>query len=310
MRRIYIAVISIVTIVCVIVGTVNYFNGGVFWGGDEYCEYSVSESDGGSELAQFDSISVQASVMDLTVVAGDEFRLEYKVPAKSKPEIYVEDRVLVVKQEGQKNGVFSFGSGLKERWLVLTVPEGKVLDRVDIVSDVGDVSLSGISAREVKAECDVGDLRMEECACDAVSVEGDVGDMDFVGCGLGDFSAVVDMGDIYVEECEAAPAHFESDTGDICLERCEFGDVTGNSDVGDIKIADCAFGNVELEVSTGDVEIIADREGIGEYGFELSTDVGSVEVDGERMKKEYERVGSGKGLVRVSVDVGGIVIAG
>ena len=310
MRKIYIVVISIVTIVCVIIGTVNYFNGGVFWGEDEYCEYSVSESDGGSELAQFDSISAQTSVMDLTVVAGDEFRLEYKVPAKSKPEIYVEGGVLVVKQEGQKNGVFSFGNGLKGCRFVLTVPEGKALDRVDIVSDVGDVSLSGISAREVKAECDVGDLRMEECACDAVSVEGEVGDMDFVGCGLGNFSAVVDIGDINVEECEAVPAYFESDTGDICLERCEFGDVTGNSDVGDVKIADCAFGNVELEVSTGDVEIIADWERIGEYGFELSTDVGSVEVDGERMKGRYEKAGSGKGLVRVSVDVGGIVITG
>ncbi len=307
MRKIYIAVISVVTVICVIIGAANYFNDGVFWGKDEYCEYSVSESDGGSGLARFDSISAQVGIMDVTVAAGDEFRLEYKVPAKSKPEIYVENGTLVVEQKGQRERWFSLGNGFKEHWLVLTVPEENALNMVDVVSNVGDVSLSGISARDVKADCDVGDVKMEACVCDAVFVESEVGNIDLKGCGLGDFFAGTDTGDINVQDCEAAPAQFESDTGDICVERCELGDVTVSSDVGDVGVEDCVFGNVVIEAETGDVKVVA-REGLDEYGLELITDVGSVEVGGERVKKKYMREGSGRFWIRVSTDIGGIVV--
>ena len=92
-KSIYLLIITIFTIVCVIVGT-NIHMGGHL--GISRMDDDVEEYENSATLEAFDSIAVDADVMELQIVRGEEFGIQYDCTEDMIPQYKVEKEKLVI----------------------------------------------------------------------------------------------------------------------------------------------------------------------------------------------------------------------
>ena len=266
MRKIYIAVISTVTVICVIFGIVWHFGDENFFGESEYSEYSISGSDAENAFPDFDSISAQIDTINLTIASGNVFTVKYKASIGEEPKINVENGTLVINQKHNKRTAW-FGFTEKGDSLEITLPTEKTLKSIETVIAVGDIAINGIQAQNLDLESDVGDIYLEKCAFANTSIVDIVGDVD--------------------------------------ISNCELGDTSGESDVGDIDIKNCTFKNIELEASTGDVSVFVSHNLDG-YSFDLNTDFGDIEVNEDESGNVYRRSDGNEFKIVITTDMGDI----
>ena len=249
MRRLYVGVITLVTILCVIVGMAIHFgsdiNGNWYIGKNKnHDEAPVSGED--FELASFTKIRVEADVMALTVEQGDDFTFRYNCTQNLIPEYEVKDGVLYITQK-QKNRV-SFGTNNCNAFL--TIPEGVLLEKVEITSDVGDVFLDQLAIVDLSVYCDVGDLNIDETTFGNAKIELDVGDLEISDSEFENLDAYSDVGDVEVHSIMDLSAYsFDliADIGDIEVNGKEYKDecrISGSqnlikigSDIGDVEVS-------------------------------------------------------------------------
>lgn len=152
--------------------------------------------------------------------------------------------------------------------LTLTVPQDSALERADISPDVGDV-------------------RIEETDIDTYISDTDVGDTLIYGSRIKNIE-------------------LESDTGDLTVVECELGRGDIQCDVGEVKIERCDFENLDIESEVGDVFIESENSLEG-YGFDIKTNIGTVEINDKDMGKNYNITG-GNNKLKVTGDVGDVFI--
>ncbi len=243
-RTIYLFAITVVTIICIVWGTSMHVGGrfGFFHFGEESDHYTDS-----IELEAFDAIEVvNADVMDLEIKQGTEYRLQYRCTTEDlEPEYQVAGGKLTIQQKKRK----AFLSGINNCSVSVTIPSDSPLKTIDVNSDVGDVTLTGVTADICNGETNVGDFTAEDA---------------------------------------------------------EFEEMILNSDTGDVKVIDCFFSRLDVTSDVGDVKIESSRE-LADYYFDLETDVGEVEINGEDYGHKYKAEG-GNGTLTVKSDVGDVKV--
>lgn len=283
----YLIALSLITIVCVVLGSIKHFGGiklgmpfALFGGGEKIGTIVVKGDDGSVSgntisLDEFNEMKIDLNVMDLTIETGDEACIHYECNKKKLvPEIYVDDKVLVVKQQSFKN---IFNIGRVKAKMVITVPKDAEYSRVSIDTDTGDVAINDIKGDVLSLSTDTGDIKITGISFEKSDIEGDTGDMKFNSCNLGD-------------------TEISNDTGDVSLINSDF---AGES------------GSLNIDNDTGDVRIEGCRD-LGLFVTDLSTDIGDIEVNGTNCKKKYsqEAVSSGQSennpKIVISTDIGDI----
>ena len=254
----YLVILAIVTVVCILGGTAYRFAGC----GREIASHidnfdmEVSDTESwGSEKSlknekqePFTGISVDTDVMDVTIVQGDGYYLSYDCSEKLVPKYSVQDGTLVVTQSG--NNKITWGMNNVSCDMQITVPEGTELDSLTIKSDVGDIEIDDVEAKNFDVTASVGDINVENA-------------------GMGESS-------------------FSADTGNITL-------------------TDCTYGNLTVDSSVGDVELTSGQSLEG-YTLNLTTDVGSVEYQGEKYEHKYKVDGTNGKTITVKNSVGDVTI--
>ena len=158
--------------------------------------------------------------------------------------------------------------GVNNATLELTVPNDAVFDKVDISSDVGDINIEGM-------------------------------DIDY-------YISDTDVGDTLINGCKINDVVLESDTGDVSITECELNKADIQTDVGEIGIETCSFKNLDIESEVGDIVIESDIS-LEDFGFDLKTDVGNVEINHKDMDKSYNTNGNA-GKIEATGDVGDIIV--
>ncbi|MCR5700583.1 MAG: DUF4097 domain-containing protein [Lachnospiraceae bacterium] len=285
----YLIALSLITIVCVVLGSIKHFGGinlgmpfALFGGGEKIGTIVVKDDDGSVSgntigLDEFNEMKIDLNVMDLTIETGDEACIHYECNKKKLvPEIYVDDKVLVVKQQSLKN---IFNIGRVKAKMVITVPKDAEYSRVSIDTDTGDVAINDIKGDVLSLSTDTGDIKITGISFEKSDIEGDTGDMKFNSCNLGD-------------------TEISNDTGDVRLTDCDFAGETGSLTIGN---------------DTGDVSVEGCRD-LKLFDFNISTDIGDVEVNGKDYKKRYEQTadnsnGENKNpSIVISTDIGDIKV--
>jgi hypothetical protein len=247
-------VITVITVCCIIGGStyhlLRWIPGFSGIAGSDSSRVSYNEV-----LKDFSEISIDGSVLDITIESGTEYRLSYDCDSNLVPTVSVEQGVLTIKQPKNRNTGISFGVTINHSKMTLTVPSDRVLNSIDVFSDVGDISISDLTAS-------------------AASVSSDVGDITLTGC---DFSQIDVMADV----------------GDVTLGNCSFDCGSADSDVGDIVLTGCGFRQMELTGDVGDIEVRSDTDLSGAK-LMLETDMGEVSVNGISHKKEFQQERSDK----------------
>lgn len=253
-KTIYIVIISVITIFCIIAGSIYRFGDfnigwGFPWGmGSNSTKISKTVS-----LEDFDNVNIDLNVMDIEIEEGSEASAYYECSKEMYvPEINVENGTLVIRQKKNKKFNISNFGNIRCKML-LTVPTGTDLKDFTLRNNTGDVIINGIECDEFKLEADTGDIKLTDCESDKTDIDNDTGDVKLIDCLLG--------------ICE-----IDGDTGDIKLSNCDFAPATGN-----ISIAN----------DTGDVDVEGCPD-LGLYETDFSTDIGEVTVNGRDESKHYK----------------------
>lgn len=191
MKKVYVIVLSTITVLCIILGTLGHAGGWFGWldfgiGSGKYVEYA-------EEQPKFQSLEIEADVMSVTIQQGDSYHISYKASEKLRPKIELRDDTLVVTQSSKGFNLW----GNKKCEMTLTVPEGIQLDNAKFTMDVGDMHIRDLFADHINISADVGNVEMSSCKARRLEAEADVGNIDFRSCDFADTQIETDVGNVY-----------------------------------------------------------------------------------------------------------------
>lgn len=265
-RNLYLAILAIVTVVCIIVGiTVHAVGqwGRVFRGSSELTEQTQS-------LADVQRMEIDLSVAELTVREGADYALTIRSSERLMPKVSLKNGTLSLTQSKQHN----FWTPVKGEkcTLVITVPEGTVINDAQIAGNVGALSVSGVEFKNLSLETNVGACELRDVDVEALlTVSSNVGDVKFSGV------------------------------------TCEESEISLN--VGGFDGREFGFDRCTIESDTGDVFLLAgDSETLTDYTVVLNNDVGAIHYFGESAKQHLERSGDPDKVLAIRSDVGDITV--
>lgn len=203
-KRIFLIIITCVTIACIIIGSVvnlrftvpsfssvgrtvskavkksldsarNLDNDDYDF--DEDIDIDIDDSVPGTHtftnpLQEFDSIAIDANIMGVSVERGNRFEITGSYSKEAlKPSFSVSGGTLKITQPKYRTKLVS-NNNCK---IVITIPYGNPLESVDINVDVGAVALKGIDLEDAQVVTDVGAVAVENVEFRELSVKSDVG---------------------------------------------------------------------------------------------------------------------------------------
>lgn len=234
--------------------------------------------------AEIKQINVEADVVDTKIDKSPDadihVLLDGKVSEKRKDNIdfHVEadNGELKIDLEGEEKISISFlpfndWGSIK---LTILLPE-KQFDQLDLISNVGGITVNYGDFNTVNVESDVGDIELHDVISKTAYVTSSVGDIRILQA--------------------QGKWDIKSDVGEVNLHLKEWeNDIEIASDIGDIE--------VEIAKKTAD------------YTLDLGSDIGDVEVEGFDLNRDggndvYLQSGSGEPLLEVTSDVGDIEVS-
>lgn len=239
-RTIYLAVITLITIGCVLYGVFRFSNGAGFLALGN-AKYSTEES---ANLEAFNRIAIDAQVMDLIVKEGTDYSLDYHATENLTMAYQVNNGKLVVSQK-KKGSMIGNNSAV----LTLTVPADTQFERVDVEIDVGDVELKKVKADYIEADVDVGDITINNAVLEQGVMESDTGDIRLKDSSFVKLDISSDVGDIDVDssiDISGYSYDLKTDVGDVEVYT---------SDYGKKYVKDGKNGKVYIRADVGDISV-------------------------------------------------------
>ena len=115
----------------------------------------------------------------------------------------------------------------------------------------------------------------------------------------------IDMGDMKLNGIQAKELTLSESMGNITLTDSSAKTVRISNDLGNVTIRDCAIDDLDAELDMGNAEASLTN---GDYGYDLSTDLGNIKVNGEKQKSTYRSKGSSDRTIKIHDDMGNIEI--
>lgn len=274
MRKAYLSILWIITVICIIGGTIYHVGGLVQFAGNNIFSYVTNvgmkkEQAGPLVSDQYDlavennraAINVDGSYMDFTLQKGDSWGASYNGVEWLKPELDVTEEDGVTK-------------------LVFTQPDaaGRKLNKYyNLNSSLTIVVPENVSFTDLNITLYLGDLDMTDVKADRVELNLDLGDLDVENCNVGTFTTNMDMGDTTIKKTELKNADINASMGDIEVTDSEFKDMKLTADMGEIT--------VKSAVSLDDYRIDAD------------VSMGDVKVNGKNYSDDYSQKGNAGELI-------------
>lgn len=280
-RNTYLTILSVVTALCVIGGSIYHLSHDIWFGDDNgwglfSSRFSHLDHNNDSRvrnsisLEDFESIQINSRVLDITIQTGDTCQADYDCTERLVPDIKVQDHMLTITQ----SKVSTLGNN-NHCTLTLTIPAGTKITKADIQCDVGDIQISGISADSLTGDIDTGECLIKDCSFDQIKLTADVGDIIVDDCHLGNSSGTID------------------------------------ANIGDINLTNCSFTNLAITNDTGDISL-KKCPALSEYMLAFSTDIGDVTLNGKSQKKKFSQEGndfSGTKKLTIENDCGDITVS-
>lgn len=218
-KTIYLVAISIITIGCIIFGTIyntrgfslkkmrNFFNEGFHNGfswefsfddDDENINRNVIKGYINDNLNEFESININANVMGITIKNGDSFKIESTYNREYlKPEYEVKNGVLHITQNMPKNT-----NGNNNASTIITIPNRNAMRNIDTKVNVGEVQLNGIEVNNIEVKTNVGRVFIKNTVFNDAELKTNVGEVEVtVDDKLNEYSMdfKTDVGDVSVD---------------------------------------------------------------------------------------------------------------
>ena len=301
MKRFFCVLFACMLVLGAAMAIYGYQNGAsmsLYWAdGHMYTEKelsSLAESREWTELPEgVSGLALELNNADVTIRQGDVFHISADYQRGSAPEATVENGVLRLRDEASAHIGFGFslGPSHKENTVTIELPEG-ALTALDIRLGAGDLSLEGIHLEALAVEMDMGSAALKDVSCDRLSVQ----------CNLGDFT---------LEGGEFGTAELTMSLGSLAFSGAVRTAMRAQSDMGDVDLSGALAGEVEVNANLGTVSIDSQLPRSA-YALDLSTNLGNLTVDGERIGTDSISPSlqqeEGENSLRVRADMGDILV--
>lgn len=235
-------------------------------GGLEFRDFAVED---------FSAVDVECDMGDVEFIEGEKFIVETSYEKKLEaPGVEVKNGTLYVTPQKNRRWWFDLGIFGKPSYEDTTIkiyyPKGTVFknvkvetnmgdaklsglqaERVDIVSDYGDLELNGLTADFLRLEASMGNAAGREMQTKGADIQCDMGEVELAGAFAGTTKIRCDMGscelDTHLDKNSYA-IHTEVDMGECTIDGEEVGDThtVVNAE---------AKNKLNVESDSGDIEI-------------------------------------------------------
>ena len=175
-KNIYLIIITIITVVCIIAGSL-YHIGGFALGLFDNLFPRSDKSPGNvctEELSvdEFSNLVFDTTISNINVKTGDSYMVSYKCNKRLVPKIKSSGDTLTISQ--------SKGSNYKRNTtseITVTIPEGAALNKLSFDTGVGDLYVTDCSFATCDVDGGTGNLSFENCAFDEMDIDGGTGNI-------------------------------------------------------------------------------------------------------------------------------------
>lgn len=244
-----------------------------FFDGEE--EDTMEEGDVIKPEQEIEGMKIKVGYGKVVIEQGEEFSAKLKNHHKGQTvKSKVKNKIWELEEAGEEfhlNQLFHAGKNGGCQ-LVVTIPEDFKAETIEIEVDAGTVKADSLAAERVELEVDAGTIKIEKLM---VTEKAELN---------------LDMGKIDISDGEVNNLDLECDMG-----KAFYGGVlTGKS-----KIS-CNMGSVEADL----------LDAAENYSFSIRSDMGNIQVDGEKYQgvSSSVKLGNGQNEVGLSVDMGSIKV--
>lgn len=194
-KKIYLAVIYIITLICVTIGVLgnNFniapFNAMTFGSNGKKVEYTK----------KFDSVSnidIDLAVADIEIVKGTEYSVTYKGREKLNPSIEMEGSTIKISQDYKMTITRLRDVDSK---LIVTVPDNDSSCNLVLNANVGDISIDDVNLNKITADVDMGNFEVNNAVFKDGEFDVNMGNAEVNNCTFNNINASVDMGNAEVK---------------------------------------------------------------------------------------------------------------
>ncbi|HJG86141.1 DUF4097 family beta strand repeat-containing protein [Pseudoflavonifractor capillosus] len=234
-------------------------------------------------LSPFTRVDVELSNGAVTVSSGETYGIRLNSGSR-KLQYSLENGTLKVWDEDLIGVQFSERGGSVEIFL----PDGAALTDADITSALGGLELKNVQVETLNIQADLGDITAEGLQAGSAVLTAECG--------------AVNLTDVEADELEA-----ELSLGDMTATGLAVTDrLTVTSSLGSVSLEGELGESVSVTADMGDISAVSSRAEQW-YGYELSTDLGEITVNGQNRGASASQKGE-KGTMELHSDTGGITV--
>lgn len=270
MKKAYIAILTIVTIACILLGTFIHTGSLFRWNNEFIYKFVPSDAGETTDFSQSYSeeiceLDIDLSMMNLKVKQGDALGVEYRCSEKLVPTISVDDGRMTIRQNSRN-------ISLKDNFtaeMTIVIPKDCLISGLTVAVDAGNVEISDLSASKVDLDVNAGKISLDTCFFEDSAIDVDAGNAQLNNCAVDYVDADVNMGNLELTDCT-------------------FLRLEGNVDMGNISVG-----------SANDLE---------SYTMDFEVDMGNLSINGRKQRNHYHSSGSSDNKLSLCVDMGNIEV--
>ncbi len=193
-KTIFLIILGVVTVGCIIYGTVYHIGGGFknlkrsgFIVTDDgkdggfslHFDFDTDEETNdehnlNQKLQAFSKIKIDSAIMEIRIEEGNDFYISSNWNRDwLRPEVSVNNGVLnVIQKSNRKNK-----AGTNNCRVTITVPADTKLGDIDIDSNVGEIKLRKLEAEDVSINLNVGEISLRDMNFENVTIDNNVGEV-------------------------------------------------------------------------------------------------------------------------------------
>ena len=234
-------------------------------------------------LSPFTTLDIELSNGTVTVSAGETYGIRLHSGSR-KLQYSLEDGTLKVWDEELMGVQFSELGGSVEIFL----PGGAALTDADITSALGGLELKNVQVETLNIQADLGDITAEGLQAGSAVLTAECGAVNLTGVEADELEAELSLGDMTA-------------TGLAVADR-----LTVTNSLGSVSLEGELGESVSVTADMGDISAVSSRAEQW-YGYELSTDMGEITVNGQNRGASASQKGE-EGTMELHTDMGGITV--
>ena len=229
-KNIYLIIITIITVVCIIAGSLYHIGGFAL----DLFDNLIPRSDKSlgnvctEELSvdEFSNLVFDTTISNINVKTGDSYMVSYKCNKRLVPKIKSSGDTLTISQSNRANYKRNTTSEI-----TVTIPEGAALNKLSLDTGVGDLYVTDCSFATCDVDGGTGNLSFENCAFDEMDIDGGTGNITVTSS----------------QSLDGYMMDLDSGTGDITINGNDYND--------EYEVNEHAKKHLVIDSGLGDIEV-------------------------------------------------------